>query len=528
MKYCLKCGSEMRDEAVFCIKCGANNKILEREENSDYLTKKEDTPPEKPTKKIIISIIVAVIVISLAAGSILIIKNRKGKPLGENTTASDSSVSIEDSDTSSDDNWKRAFSDYFEEISDAAGFSENSDAYILDLDGDNIPEVIGGWHGFLPMIAYYDDGEIKEVYLPDENIIHSTASAGEEPNALFFDAEKNIIIQRCVGKNEGTMFNRTAIAYKYGKGKLTEYKSISLDLKPEDFENISKDKIYQAVVKRFDEQFKEFIKEFTLTAFNDVARYFNDLEQYFSETFGFHIRVVPVEEKESLTKQESNTESAVPVLTDENAFDLLKSAFDAYSACSLYSLATEYDINDTVSCDRLDSEWMYEQGGRWLYFDDESDYYYYEKAIPDGRDIRVKNFNSKKDMVSFLQRYFTGEFFDYQIELIEEAFKYGILHEENGKLYYCPEYGINRGTYDMRLTGMKVTKKLSDTEYVVTLYTPTDYNYPDCCLETDSYLIKYDDGAFKISDSYDYETGDIPISEDEFDRMWENDYFITL
>ena len=254
MKYCLKCGSEMRDEAVFCIKCGANNKILEREENSDYLTKKEDTPPEKPTKKIIISIIVAVIVISLAAGSILIIKNRKGKPLGENTTASDSSVSIEDSDTSSDDNWKRAFSDYFEEISDAAGFSENSDAYILDLDGDNIPEVIGGWHGFLPMIAYYDDGEIKEVYLPDENIIHSTASAGEEPNALFFDAEKNIIIQRCVGKNEGTMFNRTAIAYKYGKGKLTEYKSISLDLKPEDFENISKDKIYQAVVKRFDKR----------------------------------------------------------------------------------------------------------------------------------------------------------------------------------------------------------------------------------------------------------------------------------
>lgn len=524
MKFCQNCGSEMLDNMRFCMNCGADYKA----QTSDTEKPAGGMPPDKASGKRAVLIVCAVLIIALAVSAVYIAKNFKDKPNNENATNSISPIPTDEIDTASDKKWNKAFADYFEEISNSDGFSENSDAYIVDLDGDSIPEAIGGWHGFLPMIAYYDDGEIKEVYLPDDNIAHSTASAGEEPNALFFDTKNHIIVQRCVGRNTGTMFHRIAVAYKYNQGTLTEYKSVSLDLKPEDFENTSEDEAYQLITKRFNEQFEEFVKEFVLTAFSDVAYYFKDLAKYFSNTFGYDIEIISMEESELQTKPESTTANRIPELTDDNAFEYLKSAFDAYSAGSLYYLTTEYDIYDTVKCERINSEWNYEQGTRWMNFDNESEYYNYQNAISDGHDIRVKNFNSRKDIVSFLERFFTDELLNYQIELIDEAFESGILHEENGKLYYCPEWGLNRGTYDMRLTGMKVTQKISDTEYIVTLYSPKDYDYPNYYLETDSYRVKYVDGVFKLSDSYRSESENMSISEAEFNRMYENDYFIII
>lgn len=429
----------------------------------------------------------------------------------------------------SEKEWKRAFAAYFKRIRESGELSEYADAYVVDLDGDTVPEVLGGWYSWVPMIAYYDDGSIKEVSLPEELVGHSTAYAGEYPNTLYFDAQQHVVIFRCESRTYGTMFYKTAVAYKYSKGSLTEYKHVELDLTPDAFEGVADEEVFAALRKRFDEQFAEFTKDLVLTAFEDVVVHIDNLLRYLAECFGTVDETASAPEEGTATTQTGTTAQAV-VLNDDNVFELLKPLFDLYAESGIFYVSGEYDFSDTVPCKRAHGgyELEYDRGSRQMPVHSEAEYDSLFTRIPDGVDVRVKGFNSRKDVEKCFRDSFTDEILEWRLEMLDEAFEFGVLHEENGKLYYCPEWMLARGTYEIRLTGMKVTKN-SDAEYTITTYTPKDYNAPQYCLETDQFLVRYVDGKFKLAGEYAGQGSaqSTWISESTYNQMMDQDYFIV-
>ena len=240
------------------------------------------------TKRIIIPLVITLFaVIAILAVYNWCIKPSVGKSAQEPTETAISAKNTSENQASEE--WRTIFADFFKDIEKNKKYKSSSDymsAYIVDLDGDNIPEVVGNWYGsWNPIMAYYDNGVIKETEIPLDYWIHSTAYAGEYPNKLYFDTQKNIVIVRSEGRNYGTMFNKTAVAYKYNHGKFEEYKNVSFDAPQEDFSNYEHKEQYNAVKKHFEEQFKEFSKEFTLIDFSDVAVYDESVPVYISKYF---------------------------------------------------------------------------------------------------------------------------------------------------------------------------------------------------------------------------------------------------
>lgn len=182
--------------------------------------------------------------------------------------------------------WKSAFAKYFKEIEKKHEF-EAMDAYIVDLDGDEIPEVVGGWKGsWMPIIAYYEQGTINELDIPLEWSA-SSVYAGTSPNRLYFDLQNCVVVVRCEGNTMGTMYGRNAVAYQYRNGVLTECKRVKLDLEMDSFENPYSQEAGKAVVDRFEQQFSEFSEEYDLIEFGKVAVYNDDFYNYISTFFDF-------------------------------------------------------------------------------------------------------------------------------------------------------------------------------------------------------------------------------------------------
>lgn len=308
MKFCYQCGEKLLDEMKFCPKCGANNSV-----ETGGTSKQAEPRPNESTgnqhgsKRTILIILCVALVLCLAVVITVLIYKEVEKKRGSTVPTGGSYPTMRDSSEIPESEWKRAFAEYFEEVKREDGFGEFSDACVADLDGDDIPEVLGGWHDWQPMVAYYDDGVIKESQVPDDNVVHSSSCAGEFPNLLYFDVQNHIVIYRCEGRNQGTMFERSAIAYRYSKGVFTKYKEVVLDLSPDDFDGYS-DEAYMACKERFEEQFQSFASEFVLTAFEDVAVYAERLLDFLSKCFDFDIGNVVVAETASATTQAATTQ----------------------------------------------------------------------------------------------------------------------------------------------------------------------------------------------------------------------------
>ena len=308
MKFCYQCGEKLLNEMKFCPKCGANNSVETGGTSKQAeLRPNESTGNQHGSKRTILIILCVALVLCLAFVITVLIYKEVEKKRGSTVPTSGSHSALSDSPETPESEWKRAFAEYFEEIKREDGFNAFSDACVTDLDGDDIPEVLGGWRDWQPMVAFYDDGVVKEARVPDDNVVHSSSRAGEFPNLLYFDVRNHIVIYRCEGRNQGTMFERSAIAYRYSKGVFTKYKEVVLDLSPDDFDGYS-DEAYISCKERFEEQFQSFASEFTLTAFEDAAVYAERLLDYLSKCFDYDIGNVVAAETTSATTQATTTQ----------------------------------------------------------------------------------------------------------------------------------------------------------------------------------------------------------------------------
>ncbi len=238
-------------------------------------------------KRIIIPLVIAL----LAAIAVLAVYNWCIKPHVEEPVEKPAETAISAENTSEKqvtEEWRTVFADYFKDIEKNNKYESISDymsAYIVDLDCDNIPEVVGNWYGsYTTIVAYYDNGVIKEAKIPLDYWDHSTDHAGDYPRQMYFDTQKNIIAIRNEARNDGVLPKIIAVAYKYNHGDFEEYKIVSFDASQEEFSDLEREEKYNAIKNQFEDRFKEFSEEFNFIDFNDSAFYY-DVPVYISKYF---------------------------------------------------------------------------------------------------------------------------------------------------------------------------------------------------------------------------------------------------
>ena len=247
---------------------------------------KESADKQRQKKSPVIKIIAIVAALAIVIGAVAFaLGNRRIVDYETTTTQPDTTTEPPTSETETESAnpdpvidsklWKKAFYTYYNKkfSSSQFEFSDFSKLYVIDLDGDNIPEIIDQPTWF-PTIVYYDTDRDKafECDIPENYI--SSYPYGEYPNMLYFDKENHCIIERCDTTTLGTMMGRNAAIYSYKNGKLTEVDSFTVDFDESKYDlsdTAGQEKADKACRDAFDKQYKEFVKGRKLEDFGKVA-----------------------------------------------------------------------------------------------------------------------------------------------------------------------------------------------------------------------------------------------------------------
>ncbi len=300
--FCKKCGEILKSGMYFCPKCGAETSRAHRAGESRGKTK-------NAVSRVIMPVTAAFLIV-FVSGAVIgsLIKNTFGKPeenLTDVTAASDYSEPEPETDITEEPGdfqpefreyygetgWKEAFADYLRQLYRHDAIRPNSTAYVTDLDGNGIPEIIGGIRGALASIVYFDIGSHRlfEVDIECDTRSHSTYMVGDNPNLLFIDPEKSIIVYKCWGRNEGTIFNKGADIYEFSESGLNRYDLVRFHYSSifKILNESNRDELVEESDRIFNEEYEKATKDFNLIDYREIKVSGDALIPYLESEFDF-------------------------------------------------------------------------------------------------------------------------------------------------------------------------------------------------------------------------------------------------
>ncbi|MBQ2903149.1 MAG: serine/threonine protein kinase [Clostridia bacterium] len=334
--------------------------------------------PPKPKKKINIkAIIAAVAAVAVVVGAAFAIKAIKIKVDSENgagtTTSSPTKVEEQGlltgmNNEASEEMIAEAYEAYAAYIApfsgkDKDGNSKISDAYVVDLDKNKIPEVIFTYYGSHNMyILSYGENDGLSVISP---VLHSST-----PAEVYFSEDNGILYYTDSGHNQGTAWYHEGVCLKATEEGFETVGTVSGDA----WDNVSEeiwqdDDLFTKTDKQYDEAFEKSMKELIgdgeYTDFFDVCESEN-AEEYLEEKLSADFN----EKKNEYTQFKQTAVSAL----GEEPLSILVDDYDrngTYEAFAVVGEKSEYAENLRVGrvwfiSDKAEASAVSEENYYWI------------------------------------------------------------------------------------------------------------------------------------------------------------------
>ena len=239
-------------------------------------------------KSPVIKIVAIIAALAIVIGAVAIAFRHKPDPTPTSipdqvtTTTTATRTATESNPTPSDPKilideklWKPEFRKFFDTVfrSDNYEMAEWAKIYIVDIDGDSVPEIIDQTQFWIPTVDYYniETDSVSDIMIPVRPV--DTTEFGKSPNKLYIDRENHCLIVRCEGDYE-TMQYAFATIYSFEDGEIEEEDIITIDIDLSNYDmssKVGKEKAYNACKIQFEKQFEKFVEGRKLEDFENVS-----------------------------------------------------------------------------------------------------------------------------------------------------------------------------------------------------------------------------------------------------------------